>query len=287
MDSASIGKATKARKTQKRNLSTNHQNYRRIVGLNCCIKYVLFFSNFLFTVMGLLLLGVGVWGLIDKESLISEKIGHLGTDPMLIFVLIGLTTGTVAFSGCIGALRGNACLLKFFAISVITLMILEVITGIILYTMKNQIKDFLEDTLLVAVKLYQEDADLRFIIDEIQQGAECCGVKSYEDWKINLYFNCTSLGVQACGVPSSCCIDPLENGTIPNSQCGFGTLTMDTVVAQNIVYLDGCMPQIIKWFRMSMGLASSSMAILLTAELISLLFATKLLKDFELIKTLG
>ncbi len=41
------------------------------------------------------------------------------------------------------------------------------------------------------------------------------------------YFNCSAPGVQACGVPPSCCIDPLENGTVWNTQCGVGAQQLD------------------------------------------------------------
>ena len=33
----------------------------------------------------------------------------------------------------------------------------------------------------------------------------CCGVHRFKDWEANIYFNCTSPGVEACGVPFSCC----------------------------------------------------------------------------------
>jgi len=33
----------------------------------------------------------------------------------------------------------------------------------------------------------------------------CCGVEFYQDWELNMYFNCSSPGIEACGVPSSCC----------------------------------------------------------------------------------
>jgi len=33
----------------------------------------------------------------------------------------------------------------------------------------------------------------------------CCGLKDYMDWERNIYFNCSSPGVEKCGVPFSCC----------------------------------------------------------------------------------
>lgn len=34
---------------------------------------------------------------------------------------------------------------------------------------------------------------------------KCCGGKNTNDWDQNIYFNCTSPGNEACGVPFSCC----------------------------------------------------------------------------------
>ena len=33
----------------------------------------------------------------------------------------------------------------------------------------------------------------------------CCGLNDYNDWENNIYFNCSSPGVEKCGVPFSCC----------------------------------------------------------------------------------
>lgn len=40
---------------------------------------------------------------------------------------------------------------------------------------------------------------------------QCCGVETYKDWELNMYFNCSSPGREACGVPFSCC-KPTEVG---------------------------------------------------------------------------
>uniref|UniRef100_A0A8C3T2V5 Tetraspanin 10 n=1 Tax=Chelydra serpentina TaxID=8475 RepID=A0A8C3T2V5_CHESE len=201
----------------------------------------------------MLLLAFGIWGLLDKESLVSERIAHLGSDPMLFFVVVGVAVSTVSLAGCMGALYENTCLLKFFTGGVITFVLLEILGG------------------------YQDDPDLRFIMDEIQMGLQCCGVESYQDWKMNVYFNCSSPGVQACGVPASCCLDPLENGTIANSQCGFGALGMEEFAAQSIISLGGCAPQLGRWLHGHGGVLSAYFVFLILVEVGGLLLAAKLL----------
>ncbi|KAJ1129163.1 hypothetical protein NDU88_007534 [Pleurodeles waltl] len=252
---------------------------------SCCAKYTLFFSNFGFSVLGLLILGVGIWGLIDKESLVWERIQHLGSDPMLFIVLLGLVMSVLSVTGSMGALRENACLLKFFIIAVVVFVVLQVLAGIVLYSLSGQISKSLGVSLQLAIARYQDDADMKFIMDEIQLGLECCGVESYRDWKLNLYFNCSSPGANACGVPFSCCIDPLQNGTVANTQCGFGALGTEEMVAQSFVYLGGCMSQLARWVSRNLGLLGTAAAVLLVLEILSLLLATRLLGDIDLIKS--
>ncbi|TFK05803.1 Lipoma-preferred partner like protein [Platysternon megacephalum] len=236
-----------------------------------CIKYLTFLWNLLFSVLGLLILAFGIWGLLDKESLVSERIVHLGSDPMLFFVLVGLAVSTVSLAGCMGALYENTCLLKFFTGGVVTFVILEILGGLVLYSLRHQIKGSLQNTMLVAVLRYQDDPDLRFIMDEVQMGLQCCGVESYQDWKMNMYFN--------CGVPASCCLNPLENGTITNSQCGFGALSMEEFAAQSIISLGGCAPQLSRWLHGHGGVLSAYFVFLILVEAGGFLLATKLLAD--------
>ncbi|XP_059805046.1 tetraspanin-10 [Hypanus sabinus] len=252
--------------------------------VNICIKHTMIVFNFIFTVMGSLILGTGIWGLIDKKSLDLDNINHLSTDPMLAFVIVGLMVGTISFSGCVGALRENQCLLKFFTAGILILVSLQIIGGMAVYALRDRIEQYLENGMILGVKRYQDDLDLRFIINEIQRGLKCCGVHSYHDWELNLYFNCSSPGIHACGAPPSCCINPQENGTVTNSQCGFGTLHMEEVTAQKYIYLRGCMSCITSWLSSHAGSIGICGVILMIVQVLGLIFATKILSDIELIK---
>ena len=42
-------------------------------------------------------------------------------------------------------------------------------------------------------------------------------MNTYDDWNDNIYFNCSAITTEACGVPSSCCSKDKEN-----KQCGYG-----------------------------------------------------------------
>ncbi|XP_008102337.2 tetraspanin-10 [Anolis carolinensis] len=273
----SKGEETDCHSKEKGQWCFSQSSHHHLDSLSRCVKYLTLVWNLAFSIVGLVILAIGIWGLSDKESLANEQITHLGSDPMLFFVLAGLAASAMSLLGCTGALIENTCLLKIFSAGIITFVVLEIVGGIILFSLRNQIKVSLQNSLMVAVQRYQDDLDLQFIMDEIQTGLQCCGVESYLDWKTNLYFNCSSPGVQACGVPASCCLDPRENGTIPNSQCGFGALALEEFVAQSTIYLGGCVPQLSRWLNNHTGAIASYFVFLILIEVGSLLLATKLL----------
>lgn len=150
------------------------------------LKYFLFFCNLLFTVLGLIVLGLGMWGLISKESFAQEKIGSIGTDPMLVLVSVGLLLFMLCVTGCVGAIRENSCLLKVFSGLVLTLITAEVVVAILAYSLQDQIGNYLRSGMLAAMVRYQDDLDLRFIVDEIQTNLQCCGADTYRDWEVNM-----------------------------------------------------------------------------------------------------
>ncbi|XP_077314831.1 tetraspanin-10-like [Lithobates pipiens] len=250
------------------------------------VKYFMFCVNSAIFTLGLAILCIGFWGLAAKKSLVGEQIGYLGTDPMLAFVLVGLLTCALSFAGCVGFIRENTCLLRTFLVGILVLMVSQCLVAIMLLCFQQQIQDSLKSTMLVAMSRYQDDSDLKFILDEVQLGMECCGVQTYQDWAVNLYFNCSSPGVNACGVPYSCCIDPLQNGTVPNSQCGFGALGMGEIAASGLVYLGGCVPQLVLWIHSRMWDIAAVYALLTAIELVFLVFTQRVMREIEVIKSL-
>lgn len=60
------------------------------------------------------MLAVGLWAWTEKDMFNNiNKITNVTLDPALFFILIGLVIFIIGFSGCVGALRENTCLLTF------------------------------------------------------------------------------------------------------------------------------------------------------------------------------
>ncbi|XP_075576326.1 tetraspanin-10 [Pelecanus crispus] len=244
-----------------------------------CVRYLAFLWNLLFLLLGLLALAVGVWGLLAKGSLRGERWAPLGSDPMLLFVLVGLGASVVSLAGCLGALRSSPCLLRFFVGAVLAFAGLELLGGLLLLAARHRLRDALRDALLLCLLRYQEEPDLRFLVDEVQQSLRCCGLGSYRDWETNPYFNCSAPGVQACSVPASCCLDPWQNGTIANTQCAFGVLRLGDVAASTVVHLGGCVAQLGAWLHGQAGGIVAGAAVLVLVEAAGVLMALKMLAD--------
>ncbi|XP_047428058.1 tetraspanin-10 [Mugil cephalus] len=254
------------------------QHYYSYSLMDYVLKYLLIICNLVFTVLGLMVLGVGMWGLINKESFAQEKIASIGTDPMLILVTLGLLLTMLCLSGCVGALRENCFLLKLFSATVLVLITTQVLLTIIAYSLQEQVEGFLRSSMLIAMARYQDDLDLRFIVDEIQSNLQCCGAENYRDWENNIYYNCSAPGVLACGVPATCCVDPLENGTVWNSQCGVGAQALDEFTAQSVIFLGGCLGGISRWIVQHEGLIGTVAIVVLGVQILTLLITTRLLE---------
>lgn len=151
-----------------------------------CVRHLAFLWNLLFLLLGLLTLAIGVWGLLAKGWLQGERLAPLASDPMLLFVLAGLGASTVSLAGCLGALRSSACLLRFFVGATLAFVGLEVLGGLLLLVARQRLRDALQDALLLCLLRYQEEPDLRFLVDEVQRSLRCCGLNSYRDWESNL-----------------------------------------------------------------------------------------------------
>lgn len=167
-------------------VSTSVRPHRGYSLMDYFLKYILFLSNLVFTVLGLVVLSLGIWGLISKESFAQEKVGSIGTDPMLILVTLGFVLTMLCLSGCVGALRENCSLLKLFSAAVLVLITAQVLAAIMAYSLQDQIGGYLRSGMLAAMVHYQDDLDLRFITDEIQTNLQCCGAENYRDWEINM-----------------------------------------------------------------------------------------------------
>lgn len=213
-----------------------------------CVKYMIFMLNFLFWLFGGLLIGIGIYAFHDKwrgTGIIRvNTIYDILLDISLVLIIFGGVVFVVSFAGCVGALRENTCLLRFYSLCLLIFFLLEMAIAIIGFVFPHTMQSVVEESFTdKIIHKYRENDDLRNFIDFAQKEFHCCGLSSegYKDWTMNEYFNCTSPSSEKCGVPYSCCINTTNiSGGLINIMCGYNVQNLSVAEASKKVWTSGC-----------------------------------------------
>ncbi|XP_065574518.1 tetraspanin-5-like isoform X3 [Artemia franciscana] len=223
------------------------RKYRRDQSeVSCCLKYLIFSFNVIFWLTGLSIMAIGIWAWTEKDTFNNlSKLTNIALDPAFVLIVTGAVTFIIGFTGCVGALRENTCLLASYAIFLAILLLLEMTAGILGFIFKDWIKSQATNGFQAFIVHYRDDPDQQNLIDWIQDSwLQCCGIEGPKDWDRNIYFNCSSVEVgsrEACGVPFSCC-KPQPGEIIKNKQCGYDVRKQDYTGDKSlIVYERGCL----------------------------------------------
>ena len=71
--------------------------------------------HILFKLLGGACLAIGIYARFENATY-SDFFGNAWSDPAFFFIIVGGIMFILGFTGCIGALRENICLLKFVSI---------------------------------------------------------------------------------------------------------------------------------------------------------------------------
>ncbi|KAF2897986.1 hypothetical protein ILUMI_08193 [Ignelater luminosus] len=230
----------------------HHSNFTYV---SSCVKYLIFILNFVFWLFGGLLIGIGLYAFVDKWQLTGwvklETVYDVILNISLVMVIMGGVVFIVSFAGCVGALRENTCLLKFYSLCLLIFFLLEMAIAIIGFVFPHTMQSMLEENFTdKIIHTYRDDPDLQNFIDFAQQEFRCCGLSSdgYMDWSKNEYFNCTSPSVERCGVPYSCCINATDiSSGLVNIMCGYGVQMLSVAEASKKVWTSGCIEIVRSW----------------------------------------
>uniref|UniRef100_A0A0R3RNN1 Tetraspanin n=1 Tax=Elaeophora elaphi TaxID=1147741 RepID=A0A0R3RNN1_9BILA len=205
--------------------------------ISCCVKYTIFGFNVLFWIIGFALLAVGVWAHFEKNSAYSHlnKASKFYLDPAIFLIFAGSLIFLIGFSGCVGALRENTCFLALYSTIIGLLLLAEMALVVLIFASKDWITQEFFTRLDDTVIMYRDDPDLQALIDWVQIYFKCCGMRSPNDWDMNIYFNKSSQqfsSPEAGGVPYSCCkkMRGVDGGPI-NFFCGHGARLFKEVIS--------------------------------------------------------
>uniref|UniRef100_A0A674EYD5 Tetraspanin n=1 Tax=Salmo trutta TaxID=8032 RepID=A0A674EYD5_SALTR len=249
-----------------------------------CYKYLMFSYNIIFWLAGAAFIAIGFWAWSEKGVLLDlTQVTRLhGFDPVWLVLLVGVITFILGFAGCVGALRENICLLKFFSGVIGLIFFLELTAAVLAFVFQDNVREWINDFFLANVKAYREDIDLQNLIDSLQKLNHCCGAKEPDDWNLNVYFNCTNNNPsrERCGVPFSCCLsDPAVSNLIPYSS--HFLLQGDWI---NYIYIKGCIPALEEWLPRNLYIVAGVFIIISLLQMMGIFLARTLIVDIEKVK---
>ncbi|KAK5864223.1 hypothetical protein PBY51_001183 [Eleginops maclovinus] len=175
-----------------------------------CVKFLLFFFNFIFWLCGLALVVLGVLIQVNLHNSMVIKDPSASAVPIVV-IIVGVIIFFIAFFGCCGAWKENHCMVTTFAILVFMIIVIEVAAAISGYVYREKLSVVVEDSLADMINNYKNSTDdFRLAVDTLQENSQCCGSNSSSDWK--------NFGPDENSVPDSCCVKV-------NKDCGVGTMT--------------------------------------------------------------
>lgn len=157
--------------------------------VSSCVKYMIFLLNFIFWLFGGLLMAVGLYAFMEKWQSTGwvklETVYDVILNISLVMFIFGIVVFFVSFAGCLGALRENTCLLKFYSWCLLLFFLLEMAIALMGFVFPQNMNSFLEESFTdKIIHTYRDDPDLQNFIDFAQQEFKCCGLSNagYQDW---------------------------------------------------------------------------------------------------------
>ncbi|XP_045190034.2 tetraspanin-33-like [Mercenaria mercenaria] len=236
---------------------------RESSAVSLCMKYTLFFENFIKWLLGLAVTSLGAYILVIKDKQVHDAIDFF-FDPSTLMCTAGSITVVVTLFGWLGALREYTWCLRLYNWILVVFLLGEIVLVVFVFVFyfvpnaKEELGLFPSKTFKEAVKKYGivEDEDMKNLIDNMQSSLECCGFSDTDngflDWNENEYFKCNytdsvshTQNPEACSVPPSCC--KLSPGQMKNVLCGRDVMIMSKTgqleesTKHDPIYKIGCM----------------------------------------------
>ncbi|XP_030407790.1 tetraspanin-15-like isoform X2 [Gopherus evgoodei] len=217
-----------------------------------CIKFALSAYSTLFSIIGLVILCIGIYAEVERQK--HRTLEGIFLAPAVVLLLLGITMFAVSFIGMVGSLRDNRTLLKMFFWVLLVIFITEVLLIFIEIIFENKMNAVFHSNIQEGIRHYYDDLDFKNILDFVQEKFSCCGGDEYKDWDVNQYHSCNSSGPLACGVPYTCCIKK-------------------RLQLVDIIHVRGCIHAVGLWFKDNFEVTFGIVSTLLLPQVLGLVMA--------------
>ncbi|XP_023186176.1 CD82 antigen-like [Xiphophorus maculatus] len=243
------------------------------------LKFCFTVLNSVFLVLGLSVMGCGIWILFDSGSFLnvlsSEELQVVAAG---LFV-IGGVVALVSLTGCTGAALEKRFLLLVYFCFLVALVLGQLYVTVLLLLNRNKIDGSLAQTVNDMIRQYGNSSSRADrIMDNIQHFTNCCGINGPDDWLKNSFIqtlNLTSQNVLPCScfqsfqpsINSSWC---LETNSTDERLLGTGTG----------IFNESCIEKINQWLQENVITIVAMAAFLVLIQIIGLFIAGSLFRMF-------
>lgn len=244
-----------------------------------CIKYLMFFFNFIFFLCGLaIIIGGALVFTVYNEYV--DFTGNSGNAVPIILIIVGSLIFVTGFIGCCGALKDNHCMMTTFATIMVILLITEIGVGIAGYVLRDEISDTIEDNMeTLMYNDYLESNATRTLFDKMHEDLKCCGTNNYTDWFEAFYSDTECIGNQNC-VPESCC-------KVETAQCNYEDVSRNPEVAGQSLFTQGCNDALSSLITDNIAIIAAVAIVVAVVEVFGIICACCLVKaiksDYEVV----
>ncbi|XP_018611367.1 tetraspanin-8-like [Scleropages formosus] len=145
-----------------------------------CIKYSLFFFNFLSGICGCIILGVSIYIKVSNDRDLTGEITSPTADLLLA---IGVITMIFGFLGCCGAIRESKCMLLLFFSGLLLVFVFLLASGILVVLLKEKSKQLIMKKMTELSPLSNATEEVWTMVQALEKQGKCCGlVKGPTDW---------------------------------------------------------------------------------------------------------
>ncbi|XP_064652782.1 tetraspanin-18-like isoform X2 [Lineus longissimus] len=218
------------------------------MGLSCGLKlakYFLFIFNIIFFLVGAVLLGVGIWVVVDNTYLMAfinnfntggVNVGGLLSSSAYVLIAFGAFIFVVGFLGCCGAWKESKCLLGIYSVIVGIILLVEIVAVILAAVYYDQAvslaKTFLLSTIYTEYDGTANSANaVSLAWDYAQITFSCCGLDNYTDFDSATNWNKTS-AAGSMVIPPSCCkvqdASTFPTFTLTDTNCPYSPSTTNS-----------------------------------------------------------
>ncbi|KAJ8340169.1 hypothetical protein SKAU_G00348020 [Synaphobranchus kaupii] len=234
-------------------------------------KYFLFLFNLLFFIFGALILGFGLWILLDNQSFIAVLQESSTSLKVGSYILIGVGSLSMlmGFLGCIGTIYEIRCLLGLYFTCLLLILIAQVVAAALIYFQRDQLKSEMSSIVnRIIVDYTGQNRTTDVAWDYIQRTIQCCGWTGPGNWTENtLIKNSSQL------YPCSC-----RNVSLPGVDLKNGGLC-ETLSPEWPVYSAGCISSVESWLLNNCGVILGVCVGVAVIELLGMILSMCLCKS--------